>query len=59
MHNPNIKEIVSFVVFCRVFPYVHFQCFGQLKARFLHIDPLNYIMNIVNIFDIWMIIIVM
>jgi len=57
--NPNIKGIVSSVHFCRVFPYVHFQCFGELKTRFLHIDPFSNIMYIVDIFDVWKIIIEM
>jgi len=38
--------------FCRVLPYVHFQCFGELKTRLHNIDPFTYIMNMVNIFDV-------
>jgi len=57
--NSNIKGIVSSVHFFRVFPYVHFQCFSELKTRYLHIDPFTNIMNIVDIFDVWKIIIEM
>ena len=56
--KPNIKGIVSSVLFCRVFPYVHFECFGELKTRYLHIDPFTNLMIIVNIFYVWKIIIV-
>ena len=35
--NSNFKGIVSSVLFCRVFQYVHFQCFRELKTRFLYI----------------------
>jgi hypothetical protein len=51
--NPNSKGIVNSVRFCRMFHYVHFQFFGEMKTRFLHIDPFAYVMNIVNIFDVW------
>ena len=48
-----------FCHFCRVFIYVHFECFGELKTRYHHIDPFTCIMNIVNIFYVWKIIIEM
>ena len=42
-----------------VFPFVHFQCFGELKMRYLHNDPFTYVMNIVTIPDVRKIIIEM
>ena len=41
--NPNIQGIVNSVLLCRVFHYVHFQCFGELKTRFLDIVPFAYV----------------
>ena len=52
-----LKEPLVLSFFCRVFPYVHFEGFGELKMRYLQIDPFN--MNIINIFDVRKIIIEM
>ena len=53
-----LKEslVLSYFV---VFPYAHFESFGELKTRYLHIDPFTNIKIIVNIFYVWKIIIVM